>query len=89
MEEVREIYCKPHTQRWKLFKYLEFHMFVTSRDSKYPPLEIMDLPKLISSLEKEEIHFSKVQRERINHHGIKVRYKEYKLITPIKLKERY
>ena len=76
---------KKGTNEYKLFKYLQSHKSVTSRDSKYPPLEIMDLPKLISNLIYDGYSFTKIARTRINSEGVKKRYVEYFLNEEVKL----
>lgn len=84
--EKRKYVAKKGTNTWKLLKYLERHKSVTSRDSKYRPLEIMDLPKLISDLiNKEGLCFEKTQITKVNKYGITKRYTEYKLLSDIEL----
>ena len=61
---AKKSYAARGTNEWKLFKYLQNHSYVTSRDSKYPPLEIMDLPKLISDLIKSGYSFEKTRCSR-------------------------
>lgn len=72
-----EEHGKAGTNEWKLFQYLASHGSVNSRDSKYPPLEIMDLPKLISTLSRRGYRFRKEQKTRTNSYGVTKRYVEY------------
>ena len=77
--EPKISFARKGTNEWKFFSYMSCHNSVTSRESKYPPLEIMDLPKLISNLIREGYDISKINRTRINSLGVAKRYTEYYL----------
>lgn len=83
--DVKKSLAKPNTNEWKLFKYWQTHKCVTSRDSKYPPLEIMDLPKMISDLIKQGYNIEKIPCTRKNEKGITKRYVEYYLKSEVEL----
>ena len=77
--------AKRGTNEWKLFKYLHNHSYVTSRGSKYPPLEIMDLPKLVSALIKQGYRFEKRSCTGRDTYGNAKRWVEYKLTEEVDL----
>lgn len=82
---AKKSYAARGTNEWKLFKYLQTHSCVTSRDSKYPPLEIMDLPKLISDLIKSGYSFEKTRCSRKDCFGIVKQWMEYRLKEEVEL----
>ena len=82
---AKKSYAARGTNEWKLFKYLQTHSCVTSRDSKYPPLEIMDLPKLISDLIKSGYSFEKTRCSRKDSFGNVKQWVEYRLKEEVEL----
>lgn len=78
-------FAKKGTNEWKLFNYLRSHESVTSRESKYPPLEIMDLPKIISLLINDGYQFTKTRKKIVDKYGITRKYTEYKLDEEVEL----
>lgn len=84
-ENKKKSLARKGTNEWKLFNYLRSHKSVTSRESKYPPLEIMDLPKLISDLIYRGYDFSKINRTRVTEDGIVKRYVEYVLNEEVEI----
>lgn len=78
-------FAKKGTNEWKLFNYLRSHESVTSRESKYPPLEIMDLPKVISVLISEGYSFTKIKKKTVDKYGITKKYTEYVLDEEVEL----
>ena len=78
-------YAKKGTNEWKLFNYLRSHESVTSRESRHPPLEIMDLPKTISLLISEGYNFKKTKKKLVDKYGITRKYTEYTLDEEVEL----
>lgn len=85
MDDIKHSSAKKGSNEWKLFRWFMSHKTVDSRTSKYPPLEIMDLPKLISTLTQKGYRFGKESKCKTNKDGVTKHYVEYTLMEKVEV----